>query len=266
VAFVDESHKLFLGRFLTFDEFPQWLAVQNLGSKPAYEVSFHHTYIPDQHSWNGRSTLDGVFRYYRDNLGWPSGVGPHLWVAPKYKGGPVGIWVATHPRHDGIAVAGSNHRRIHIETVWNGDARAFGPDQLKALQIIAHALKDKLGIPLRYTGATKGQGWFAHRDRASKSCPGRANSTAKIMEAIRAPLAPVISAQEIGGIFNMLSVEEQGLALWVLKLQRIDQIAGSYDRRILMLKIDGAPAAAVEEQFEAKARDVAKEKKVLGLG
>src|SRR5665648_391307 len=133
MAFADESDELFVGRFLALEEFPEWLRAQNMGGLPAIEGAIHHTYIPNQHQWHGSSSLLGVFNYYSGHLGWPRGVGPHFWVATGTDGHTVGIWVGTHPRHDGIGVAGPNHRRFHTEVVWDGDASPFGPEQLHAL-------------------------------------------------------------------------------------------------------------------------------------
>lgn len=183
MTYSDESSKTFVGRFLTQEEFPQWLAAQNLGSKPAWEGSIHHTWRPTPRSWKGYSSLRGIFTWYRTQKGWPEGVGPHHWIAPG-PDGQWGVWIGTHPRRDGIAVRGYNHRRIHVETVWDGDEKPFGVPQLEILRTIMWAYHDRLGIPVRHTPdpVQYEGGWFLHRDRASKSCPGTKNTPELIFE------------------------------------------------------------------------------------
>ncbi|MGE3796944.1 MAG: SH3 domain-containing protein [Thermomicrobiales bacterium] len=126
--FQDESDRLFIGRELTLDQFRSWYAVQGLGTMPFNAVGYHHTEVPDHRIWAGMPSLRGIFNYYRDELGWEFGVGPHIWVysgdGPYSQGSPR-VYIGTHPAHDGIGIAGRNRRWLHIEHIWNGDRDLF---------------------------------------------------------------------------------------------------------------------------------------------
>ncbi len=124
----DDSARLFIGKELTLEEFAKWWKVQGLGTRPFNAVGFHHTENPTQQSWAGLPTLNGVFNYYHNELGWTKGLGPQLFVYSgdgPYSPGVPRIYIATHPAHDGIGIAGRNQRWLHIEHVWNGDASPF---------------------------------------------------------------------------------------------------------------------------------------------
>ena len=162
-SFTDESKKLFVGRLLKPDEIEPWVLAQNMGSSPANRVCHHHTYIPTVEQWKGLKSLNAIFRYY-ERKGWPKGVGPHFFNAPE------GIYVATHPRHDGIGVRGHNHRVIHIENVGNYDKKPLAGQMLDNLYILNRALSKNPGI------AVNRSTHFFHRDYALKTCPGTANT------------------------------------------------------------------------------------------
>ena len=184
-SFSDESGQLFVGRFLLPEEIRPWIMAQSFGAKPAIYAVTHHTYRPTADQWRGRESLDGVFRYYRDNLGWPEGKGPHFWVATESgPGSPLGLWIGTHPRHDGIHVAGWNHRSLGMEYVWNGDLAPFTDEMLRVGAITWQAIEEKIGIPIRLT-TDESPGHFFHRDYASKSCPGNKNTHSRVMTAYR---------------------------------------------------------------------------------
>jgi len=185
-AFTDESKRLFLGRFLLPEEIEPWIEAQLLGTLPAIYGVTHHTWSPTPATWRGRSTLDGVFRYYREDLGWPAGVGPHFFVAPRERGGPWGVWVATHPRHDGIHVSGWNSRSIGMEYVWNGDLSSFTPEMLRIGALVWQAIERKIGLPIRISYTRGSPGHFLHRDKSPKSCPGNWNDRAAIIDTYRA--------------------------------------------------------------------------------
>jgi len=180
MGFRDESHKLFVGRFLLPEEIEPWILAQNMGSLPANRICDHHTWRPTLATWKGLSTLEAIFRYY-EGKGWPKGVGPHFFVTD------AGIWVATHPRHDGIGVAGHNKRVIHTEIVGDFDAKPVAGQQLINLHVLKGALTKKPGIPINEKHN------FFHRDKASKSCPGKANTKALLIKtASIAPSLPLI--------------------------------------------------------------------------
>jgi len=178
--FKDESHKLFVGRFLLPEEIEPWILAQNFGSLPATTIFDHHTYRPTLDTWKGLSTLEAIFRYYQSK-GWPKGVGPHFFVTD------TGVWVATHPRHDGIGVAGYNRRTLHIEIVGDFDLKPVGGQQLINLCVLKGALSKKPGIPINEKHN------LFHRDKAAKSCPGKANTKERLIKTLSiTPSLPLI--------------------------------------------------------------------------
>ena len=185
-TFTDESGRLFSGRWLAHSEVVPWLAAQSFGAMPANHIVLHHTWSPTYAQWAGRSTLEAIFRYYNKERGWPEGVGPHFWIAPREKGGPVGVFVGTHPRHDGIHVAGFNHRTIGIEVAWNGDVTPFSRLVEAEIRALVFALSSRLGIPVRWT-RVKVPGISLHRWHANKSCPGTKNTDVRMAAAMLPP-------------------------------------------------------------------------------
>ncbi|HZD59707.1 MAG TPA: peptidoglycan recognition family protein [Anaerolineae bacterium] len=183
MVFSDESCKLFVGRFLLPEEIEEWVVAQNMGSKPATGACDHHTPGLSLEDWKGLATINAIFSYY-ERKGWPKGVGPHFFVTDK------GIWVATHPRHDGIGTAGYNHRVIHIEIVGDFDEKPTDGDQLINLYRLKHALAENPGIQINQ------ECYRFHRDDALKSCPGAANSKELLIDAAAqwSP-APVVAEQ-----------------------------------------------------------------------
>ena len=168
MGFKDESHKLFVGRFLLPEQIEPWILAQNFGNMPANMIFDHHTYRPTLDTWKGLSTLEAIFRYY-ERKGWPRGTGPHFFVTDK------GVWVATHPRHDGIGVAGFNSRTLHSELVGDFDLRPVDGQQLINLHVLKGALAKKPGIPINEKHN------LFHRDKAAKSCPGKANTKKRLI-------------------------------------------------------------------------------------
>ncbi len=79
--FTDESHRFWVGREFTVEDFAAWWQAQNLGAQPFNAVGFHHTESPNAAQWRGLPTLKGAHNWYFTNKGWkPWGNGPHLWV------------------------------------------------------------------------------------------------------------------------------------------------------------------------------------------
>lgn len=193
--FQDESDRLFIGREFTLEQFRKWFAVQGLGTEPFNAVGYHHTEVPDHTIWAGMPSLRGVFNYYRDELKWPEGVGPHVWVYSgdgRYSAGSPRVYVGTHPAHDGIGITGRNRRWLHIEHIWNGDNAAFSDAMVNVSGAVLgtvcrrHANADR-EIPLTFLRDTGGEnpsrplGIMYHRDQNPnwpagggwpKSCPG----------------------------------------------------------------------------------------------
>lgn len=187
-TFTDESAKLYIGRFLELDEIPAWIDAQNPGTQPATGIVLHHTWSPDVGEWTGAASLAAIFRYFEDVNRWPKGKGPHFFVGPRERGGPWGAWVGTHFRHDGIGAKGANHRRVHIEHVWNGDRQPFSSELLAVSTELLRALGTKLGVPLRFTPWDQA-GLAFHREvpNACKSCPGSLVTREQFEEALMPP-------------------------------------------------------------------------------
>ncbi len=187
MAYVNEAGKIYVGREFSGAtireavlEFAKWWRVQGLGSEPFNAVGIHHTWKPTQASWAGRTTLAGVFSYYKNELGWPEGVGPHLWLHVRPAGG-VSIYVGTHPAHDGIGIAGRNRRWLHIEQVADFDTNNPSSVQNRLLGEVLGVVCGKR-IPLRYITVGRDNpatplGLMYHRDvdtiNPPKSCPGK---------------------------------------------------------------------------------------------
>lgn len=193
--FQDESDRLFIGREFTLEQFRKWYAVQRLGTQPFNAVGYHHTEVPDHTIWAGMPSLRGVFNFYRDELKWPEGLGPQLWVYSgdgQYSAGSPRIYVGTHPAHDGIGITDRNRRWLHIEHIWNGDKLPFSDAMIAVsgavLNIVCqrHPFADR-EIPLKFlrdTGINNPAqpiGIMYHRDQNPvwpgdggwpKSCPG----------------------------------------------------------------------------------------------
>jgi len=89
-------------------------------------LTLHHTLIPTASQWRGRTSMDALGRYYRDEApnpdgtkGWPSG--PQLFV------GPDGIWQGTPVNQRGTHAGVCNANRIGIEVVGDYDRREWPP-------------------------------------------------------------------------------------------------------------------------------------------
>ena len=183
MAFTDESNKMYVGRFLLPDEILPWLKAQKKPTWAKY-IMTHHTWSPTFSQWAGDRTLKAIFNYYRDTRGWDSGKGPHFWIAPKYKNGPIGIWIGTHPYNKGIGAIDWNSDTLHCEYAWNGDVAPFTDSVLKVGAALMGALEEWIGIPLEPVKflngwAVKGKkGHLFHRDtpKAGKTCPGKKNT------------------------------------------------------------------------------------------
>lgn len=141
-----------------------------LGSigRPAWVtgLTLHHTVIPTIDQWHGRSSMDALGRYYRDEVvnldgskGWPSG--PHLFI------GPDGIWQGTPVTQRGTHAGICNTGRVGIEVVGNYDRAPW------AEPIRGHVYSTLVDL-LRWLNldASRING---HRDCSSpKTCPGTA--------------------------------------------------------------------------------------------
>lgn len=187
--YADESHKLYIGREFTPEQFAAWFAVQKLGRLPYNAVGIHHTYQPDENRWRGVRTLNEVFHDYHTNPErlWPKGVGPHLWLydgTGRYRQGEQLIYVGTHPAHDGIGIYGRNHRWLHIEAIGYFDRKRMSESMEELYRYVLHVVCERRGIPIRdckaeqKNGPEQPLGLLFHRDAPpkrgtrQKTCPG----------------------------------------------------------------------------------------------
>ncbi len=192
-SYRDESGTFFIGREFTLKEFARWFKAQRLGSRPFNAVGYHHTWKPVPETWAGVPSLQGIFNFFRDERGWPEGLGPQIWVYSgegRYKNGSPRIYVGTHPAHNGAGILNRNGRWLHIEHIYNGDKASFSEAMKKvsgavlAIVCSPHPHADRT-IP--YTFVRKGVnnpdtplGIMYHRDEnpnwapgePPKSCPG----------------------------------------------------------------------------------------------
>jgi hypothetical protein len=178
---------LYEGVGLLPSAFTSYVDSYDFGSVPPDFVVLHHTAIPDTadapidrnplNDWQGtyeqrKGRLDGIMRYYRDQLHWDRG--PHLFIDETY------IWVMTPMYYEGIhAGYGNSYNRvgrwgysIGIEVVGYYDKVSW-PDAVA--RNVAHAvcvLKQRLGtFSLKYQ--KWGGGISMHRDYTDqKTCPG----------------------------------------------------------------------------------------------
>ncbi|MCG8353460.1 MAG: N-acetylmuramoyl-L-alanine amidase [Chloroflexales bacterium] len=184
------SSGLYIGKGFIADEFTTYVQSYNFGPKPPTFIVLHHTSLPDtkharlRHaSWDSgeeklsnaqiyakrQKQLNGIWNYYRRQLGWDRG--PHLFIDERW------IWLFTPMYYQGIHAAEGNgttyNYSIGIEVVGHYD-RVTWPPQIEAL--VGHAvavLKRQLGSfelkHQRFAG-----GVSSHRDYNKPSCPGAA--------------------------------------------------------------------------------------------
>lgn len=181
----DESGKTLVLKEFTPERFAAWFAVQNVGAAPYNAVGIHHTYIPTSLQYRGIATLQGVFNYYANERGWPRGLGPHLWLIDghgQYRHGQPLVAVGTHPRRDGIGIAYRNHRWLHIEGLFNGDAGRMTKEMEELFRFAIGVVCARRKIPVRFVtkgvdGPSQPLGLLFHRDvdpeHPPKSCPGK---------------------------------------------------------------------------------------------
>lgn len=185
--YTDESGRTYIGREFTPEQFRAWFAAQYLGSQPYNGIGVHHTAVPTARQWDGVTTLNSIFSYYKDQKGWPVGKGPHIWLYdgsnPNYKPGQQFIYVATHPRHDGIGISYRNQRYVHIEAIGNFDNVRMSREMEDLYRFTIQTLSDRRGGGVYATTSNYGkgienpstwQGFLFHRNAGTdvKTCPG----------------------------------------------------------------------------------------------
>jgi hypothetical protein len=182
-GYVDESHKLYVGKEFTPEQFADWWSVQSFGSLEYNGVGIHHTAIPDRHTFEGLQHIHNIFDFYNRQYGWPRGKGPQLWLRSKRKGlvpGPK-IYVGTHPASDGIGISYRNHRYLHIEFLDRFDYYGMDQDDYALYRYVLRIVCGERGIPLKHCSGTgydgpsrPMDGYLFHRRAKTniKTCPG----------------------------------------------------------------------------------------------
>lgn len=183
-GYVDESRKLYVGReFASLEHFADWWSVQRFGSLPFNGHGWHHTAIPNRHQWIGLQHLHNTFHYFRTQLDWPVGKGPHIWLRSKRAGKVAGprIYVGTHPAHDGIGISYRNYRYIHTEFIDRFDSYGYDRDDYDLAAGVIKIVNGERGIPFKHCDGTgfdgpskPMNGWLFHRRSLTnpKTCPG----------------------------------------------------------------------------------------------
>ncbi len=180
--FPTEGSPPFINRRLSIEEWKRYVATYDFGPLAPSRLVLHHTFRPDERSWNGLTTMRGMQRFYASQ-GWPAG--PHVFVAAD------GIWLATPMRDIGVHAGAGNGSlaqgwySIGLEMVGFFDTRLpDGATWQHALTVMGE-LSRRLRIPPRALISF-------HRDYTSlKSCPGWAVSKEWVWTQVEAYLAGV---------------------------------------------------------------------------
>jgi hypothetical protein len=136
---------------------PQWLK----------SLVLHHTWKPVESDWNGKSTMEGMKKYYQ-RMGWDSG--PHIFVcigSPKAEND--GIWIMSDLTEVGIHANECNSISWGLEIVGNYDVKQWS-DNLKAfLYDLVPVILKKINVTSVTVESLRG-----HREcNSPKTCPGK---------------------------------------------------------------------------------------------
>ncbi len=154
------------------EQFKSYLT--SLGRAPFWlkGVTVHHSYIPDQNTWRGQSTMSGMQNYYQNRVEWKDGngvvhrgwsAGPQLFLAPDNK-----FWIGTPLNQQGIHAGAFNSSFIGIENIGNFD---IAPPS----DIVRNRCMDAIIAIFQWKGITQVSldTVRGHRECGSpKSCPG----------------------------------------------------------------------------------------------
>jgi hypothetical protein len=167
--------------FPTLAAFEAYLAVQ---TPPAWVegLTVHHTAVPTLTQWQGRASMAGLERYYRDTKGWPAG--PHAFVCAGARNpADDGIWLGTPLYTKGVHAGPCNANRWGVEFVGDFSRTGWSPE-LEALGLGAVAAL------LRWKGLSVDTVRGHNECMAGRSCPGGAIA----MDAVRAQLHSMLTA------------------------------------------------------------------------
>lgn len=137
--------------------------------RPAWAegVTIHHTYRPLAKDWAGSRSIDGLVRYYRNDLGWDRG--PHLFLVHG-SNGQDGIWQLTPLSVTGIHAGACNATHWGIEVVGDFDAAPWPAPLQDLIFDVSDVLLDWAAIQVVDAKTVRG-----HREcLKNKSCPGKA--------------------------------------------------------------------------------------------
>jgi hypothetical protein len=168
----------------TVQEFANHLSAYNPAIAPwANGVVVHHTYIPTQASWNGRTSMDGLKSFYISKQ-WTAG--PHLFiVANSANPNNDGIWQLTPLNMQGVHAGTCNAHTWGIEVV--GDYNT-NPWDAQTRDLVVGAAAELLKWRSITVSPTTVKG---HRDcNSPKTCPGTAINLNDVRQWITTYLTP----------------------------------------------------------------------------
>jgi hypothetical protein len=142
--------------FTTIDLFAHYLSTLVPG-KWFTKVCVHHTYLPNELTWKGRSSMEGMLRFYVNQKGWDRF--PHVFAAAD------GIWVMNKLTEWGIHANAANDFTIGVEVVGYYDKKTW-QDPIK--QFAVGSIRE-----LQKWGKLDIEDYVFHREyNKSKTCPG----------------------------------------------------------------------------------------------
>ncbi|MBD0369480.1 MAG: caspase family protein [Pyrinomonadaceae bacterium] len=163
-------------RRLTLDEFADLLARFPF-TRRVNAVHMHHTWRPRVRDYTGRETIEGMWRYHTQELGW-SDIAQHITIAPDGS-----IWTGRGWNEPPASASGHNGNRsagpFMFEMIGDFDAGRDpfrAPQRDTALKVIAR-VQARFNLPV--------ESLRFHNQMSQKSCPGSAISFADTLEAVR---------------------------------------------------------------------------------
>ena len=163
-------------------------------------ICVHHTFSPTMAQWRGSATMNGLKKYYREDVQWRDSKGnlQRGWSAgPNIFNAPDGFWIGTPVNVQGVHSGAFNSSFIGIETVGDFDATPMPLKTRNDLFQLIIALFQWKGITQVSLDTVRG-----HRECGSgKSCPGRAVD----LNAFR---------RDLGLALHMANAPKPGITRW----------------------------------------------------
>jgi N-acetylmuramoyl-L-alanine amidase CwlA len=222
---------------LNIEEFKAYIKGKNFSPNNPNKLVLHHTWRPDEKTWNGQTTINGLKKYY-EGLGWSSA--PHIFLAPD------GIWLFTDMNTQGVHAGEGNFRSIGIEVVGDYDQREWSGQIKEYAVAVIKALMEELKITE--------DGIKRHADYSSKTCPGLKITKEYIINLIK-PMTHEANYKKLAQTLakfvsydygdnpnddetkEILKKFEKKIKDQKEELKQIDGIAGEYAKQIDSLKI-----------------------------